>query len=109
MPDNDDLLRHLDLALSASIHARVLAGALPDDVPDIPVEALDAALRADGEYGEARAAVREALDVLEASVDGETWKMVLEVEASMNQRYAVTSDVIWRLAWTAASRWVSEK
>lgn len=107
MPDDrgDQLRHHLDAALDHLLAVRVALAGVPDaDAPDLPDEALSAALAASDNYQAARAKVREALDALEAKVDGETWLMVLRLEEVLTARCTVAMLIAWRLGWMAGCR-----
>ena len=95
------LIEHLDDALNAVLTARIIAGQV--EAPSVPDEALRIALGADDNYRRGRGRVREALDGLRETVDGETWAKVLILEAAMNAAGAEALEVSWRLGWTAGS------
>ena len=97
----DALIQHLDTALGAILAARVQAGSI--QAPDLPDEALQAALGADDNYQLTRVTVRDALGALQAVMDTETWNKVLQLEAVMNASMAEAVEVAWTLAWKAAA------
>ena len=101
------LLDHLDNALGAVLAARVAAGRV--EAPSVPDEALHGALGSSGDYQQARVQVREALDALQGSVDGETWAKILRLEGAMNAALADALEVTWGLGWTAGSGGVRER
>ena len=92
---------HLDHALGAVLASRIIAGGV--EAPPVPDEALHGALGSSGDYQQARAKVREALDDLHGVVDAETWKRVLVLEAAMNAALAEAIEIVWGLGWTAGS------
>ena len=101
MTDHMTITEHLDHALHAVLAARVTAGGV--GTPPLPDDAFDGALGSSGDYQAARAGVREALDALQGSVDRETWKKVLVLEAATNQALAEAIEIVWGLGWTAGS------
>ena len=98
---DDTLLEQLDVALGAVLASRIIAGGV--EAPPVPDEALHGALGSSGDYQQARAKVREALDDLQDTVDGDTWKLVLNLEAATNQALAEAIEVAWGLGWSAGS------
>ena len=101
MTDHMTIRDHLDNALGAVLTARVAAGQV--EAPPLPDDALHGALGSSGDYQQARAKVREALDDLQDTVDGETWKKVLNLEAATNQALAEAIEIVWGLGWVAGS------
>ena len=98
---DDTLLEQLDVALGAVLASRIIAGGV--EAPPVPDEALHGALGSSGDYQQARAKVREALDDLQGSVDRETWAKILRLEGAMNAALADALEVTWGLGWTAGS------
>ena len=107
MTDHMTITEHLDHALHAVLAARVTAGGV--GTPPLPDDAFDGALGSSGDYQAARVQVREALDALQGSVDGETWKLVLTLEAAANQALAEALEIVWKLGWSAGSGSVRER
>ncbi len=101
MTDHMTIRDHLDNALGAVLTARVAAGRV--EAPPIPDDAVHGALGSSGDYQQARVQVREALDALQGSVDGETWAKILRLEGVMNAALAEAVEVTWKLGWTAGS------
>ena len=78
------------------------ASIVEDD--DALAEAVDAVIAADPQAQERAAAVNMHMGWLRAAVDADTWKLVLEIEARSNERFADLAVVIARWAFEQGRR-----